>query len=269
MPISLLHAHTKSVVEAASAQRSAQAMGAAEYFDADIGQAFRIVEMPDRAAPLRRTWLAEVVECDQHYNHSQDPAGYLAQAENAFSVLLISGDDIPRIHAIMREVREILPSKAIVPVLRDCSTRETVSLLGRGAADVLHCRMAPVEATARLHALVRRLDWAGSSQMAGLEAEARRQERLRSIAFRRLTPLEERLLTVLVEREERVASYSYIASRVSTYWEQWDSYKSLQVAVCNLRRKLRAGFQIENAWGLGYALKRKPVGILGGEAGHA
>lgn len=271
MPVSLMNMHRNVMAGAAAGSRSRQnawVIPAPDFID-DADGLFRILEVPDRAAAIRRAWLDDVIDCEQQYNHSRDPAGYLSQAQNSFSVLLISGDDMPRIYAIMREVLEVLPGKVVVPVLRHCSTGAMVALLRRGAADVLHSRMPPGEGVARLHALARRMEWAERRRSSAREADARADDRLRSIAGRRLTPMEERLLAVLVEREGQVVSYSCIASRISTYWEEQGSRRSIRVAVCYLRRKLRAGFQIENSSGRGYVLSCKPARTAHAEAGHA
>ncbi|MBB3862728.1 DNA-binding response OmpR family regulator [Novosphingobium hassiacum] len=225
--------------------------------------------MPDRAAALRRAWLDDVVDCDQQYNHSQDPVGYLSQARDAFSVLLVSGDDLPRIYAILREVREILPSKAVVPVLRNCPpARAMAALLRRGAADILHCRMPPREGTARLHAIIRRIEWAEGRRLSGLETGGRRREKVRSIACQSLTPMEEQLLAVLIEREGRIARYTTLAPRPGAYWGSQSSRKSIHVTISHLRRKLRAGFRIKNCSGLGYILTSEAVLSSGVESVH-
>lgn len=235
----------------------------------DDGETFRLVEIADKTCHRRRAWLNGLVECQQQFNYSHDAVRYLCQADHAFTVLLISGDDRRRIYTIRRDVRALLPGKIIVPVLNDASSEVSADLIKRGADDVLHCSMAPLEGVGRLGALLRRREWALGRQAVEEFTVAKRRARMRSLSSVHLTPMEERILAVLAEREGRVVSYRSIASRAAPYWDERDNMRSLQVTMCRLRRKLARGVWIENQWGHGYALRLKNLGRAATGGTHA
>lgn len=216
---------------------------------------FRLLEIPDRMCADRRLWLRQFLTCHQHYIHTFHSLDFLAQAEEAFDVVLVSGDDLRRVSSIVRHIRATLPSKAIVPVLSDCSRTDSTYLLNRGADDILHCGMPPVEATARLHAIMRRLEWRTRTAAEQAETGALHQRRLRSLALARLSPSEEGLLTVLADHRGQLVPYSRIMSQIRRSGVQTAGRQSLAVIACHLRKKLVRGAEIVNHHGLGYALK--------------
>lgn len=252
-----LSAYHARVLESRRIERSAVASQAYDLPASlkDDGESFRLVEIADKTCHSRREWLNSLVECQQQFNYSHDAVRYLSQADRPFTVLLVSGDDRRRVYAILREVRALLPGKIVVAVLNNASSEVSADLIRRGADDVLHCQMERQEGIGRLCALLRRREWALGRQMAEEFGAAKRRARMRSLSFAHLTPMEERILTVLAEREGRVVPYRSIASRVPRSWEEWDNLRSLHVTMCRLRRKLARGVRIETESGLGYALK--------------
>lgn len=215
---------------------------------------FRVVEIPDRARVARHQWLSQFLRWDQHFIHSHNSVDFLMQLTGAFEILLISGNDMRRLFAIVKQAREALPSKAVIPVLSHSTMKDCCALLNRGADDVLHCEMPIEEACARLHAIMRRLEWRSRLATERGEARALLERKLRTLAVDRLSPLEQALLTALAEAPERVMPYSRIVSRIRRSGVQTVGGKSLSVAACNLRKKLAPNVHIVSDYGHGYAL---------------
>lgn len=252
--LSAHHSRVLSSLDLARTTVSSRSFDLPGFLD-DDGSTFRLVEIADKACSLRRQWLSAFVECQQQFNYSQDVLGYLSQAEHAFTVLLVSGDDLRRVYAIIRDVRALLPGKIVVAVLSNVSPEISADLINRGADDVLHRHMTPQEGIGRLYALMRRREWAFGQRAIEERNAAKRRARLRALSPARLSPKEERILTALADREGRVVSYRYIASCASRSWDGTDSMRSLHVTMSHLRRKLAAGVWIETERGHGYALR--------------
>lgn len=255
MPVSLSGFHRRLLQERGDEEHS----GLSDAFDASALLAgddwrFRLVETRDKTRLLRREWIDSFVSCPDVFSHSEASWRHLAQAERAFSVLLVSAHDTRRLFSILRDTKTLFPGKAIVPVLCDCSPELAAELLGRGADDVFHCAMDGQEAAVRLQALVRRMDWAAGKQKDREAAEAWHRQRLQSFVMDRPSPLENRVLSVLAEREGQIVPYFYLASRVGRRWDDQMQAKSLQVVVCHLRKKLATGVHIISEYGHGYRL---------------
>lgn len=270
MPVSLAAHHTRVISGHDLARRMA-----APQFDGiprlleDDGRTFRLVQIADKESCLRRQWLSDVITWQQQFNYSQDSVGYLCQEKHSFSVLFVSGDDQRRVYSILREARGLLPSKIIVGVVSNSSPDLDANLLRRGADDVLHCRMAPQEAVGRLYALIRRKKWARDRQMHDEHGSAMDSARLMALSTQRLTPMEERILSLLAKSEGRVMAYWYISSCVSRSWDAGSNLRSLHVTVHRLRRKLASGVQIEAVWGRGYVLTQQVLPAARTGSAHA
>lgn len=241
-------------INAHEASSAAEFAGAApKFIDCPHG-IFRVMEIPDRARVARRQWLSQILRWDQHYIHSHKSIDFLSQLTGAFEILLVSGNDIRRALAIVKQTREALPRKATIPILSHCTTADCVALLNRGADDVLHCEMPTEEA------VMRRLQWRSRRAAEHSGSLAVLESRLRSLAVGRLAPLEHALLTVLAETPESIISYSRIVSRIRRSGVQTMGGKSLSVVACNLRKKLARDVRIVSEYGRGYALiAEKPM----------
>lgn len=260
MPVSLNSVHQRRLRECEyAAPLDTPSVPGFSTTSSNAGARCRLLELQDRNRKVRHDWLNRIFRPEQVFHYSQSPTRYLAQAEHGFEVLLISGDDTRRLLAIIRETRAVLPEKAIIPVLSNCTPDKAADLIGRGADDILHCAMDDGEAQARLHALLRRLGWAKGERRSAEADEAARRRWLDSFACGRPTPMEACILKILVEREGHVVPYFHLSSQLGRGWDGVLSRKSLQVLVCNLRRKLVGGVQIVNRHGSGYLLVRQEM----------
>ena len=264
MPVSLLSRHSGLIAQSNKDRQLSEgffnSIETYKLFD-DSEELFRILEIPDRTRSRRLEWLSGVICWKQIFIYNQSTWKYLSQVHKTFSVMLISGDDLRRVYPIVREVNRIFPDKSIVPVLSKCTASTSAALLQRGAADVLDSNMSQAEARARVHALVRRLDWRKDEWSRERDASARRDAKLAALAYDPLTPSEKRILEVLVECKSRVVSYYYLASCVTRRCDRPEKYKSLQVIVSRLRQKLVHDVHIKNLQGQGYVLYYKPAQI--------
>lgn len=229
----------------------------APYLPDHIGdpmQEMRLLELSDRGRTARRLWLDGVLHCSQQFVYSYDSSAFLSQSEANFSILFISGDDVPRLTAIIRDVRAILPSKLIVPVLSQVSRRLSVTLLQRGAADVLHCAMNRGEAVGRVHALQRRQQWSEARLRREADERTKLELELSALAHSPLTRKERMVLVYLSDHRDRTVPYYSLRRQASLA-----SLNSLKVLVCKLRKKLVAGVTLRNLEGFGYKIIDKRV----------
>ncbi|TMB67217.1 MAG: response regulator transcription factor [Chloroflexi bacterium] len=170
--------------------------------------------------------------------------------------------------ASCRRLREGYPVPIVV-----CSTssreQDVVRVLDAGADDYLVLPIRPVELTARLRAVVRRLGDNGHASPNGQRLVAGDIEILldEQKAFRRgaeidLSPIEFKLLALLVRETGRPVSHSKLIAHV---WgpEYADCRHYLRLYVRYLRAKLEDSPQspelIQNEWGVGYRFEPKPV----------
>ncbi len=153
-----------------------------------------------------------------------------------------------------------------------CSTsdqeRDVVRVLESGADDYLVMPIRPVELTARLRAVLRRTPEKESDSRNGhlvagdIELQLEEREALRGGVLLDLSPIEFRLLTLLVRETGRAVSHSKLIAHV---WgpEYSDCRHYLRLYIRYLRSKIeddpRNPERILNEWGVGYRFEPKPV----------
>lgn len=215
----------------------------------DPAHQLRLIELPDRRKAARRSWLDLFITCSQKFNYSHNSFGFLSQAEAGLSILFVSSDDLRRLHAIIRELRAMLPSKGIVPVLSQSSPEISIGLLQRGADDVLHCEMDWREAIGRVHALQTRLRWREEKYRREVDKQNRFELELHALTRSRLTPKEQKVLVRLTRRPGRAVPYYALKD-----CGDFESLNCVKVVICNLRKKLAPGVAIRNESGFGYRI---------------
>ena len=180
--------------------------------------------------------------------------------------------ELPSPDSIMLSMCRRLRDNYPVPiVVCSSSSREqdVVRALDAGADDYLVMPIRPVELMARLRAVLRRLGDNGQASPNGQRLVAGDLEILidEQKAFRRgaeidLSPIEFKLLALLVRETGRPVSHSKLIAQV---WgpEYTDCRHYLRLYVRYLRAKLEDSPQspelIQNEWGVGYRFEPKPV----------
>jgi two-component system, OmpR family, KDP operon response regulator KdpE len=180
--------------------------------------------------------------------------------------------ELPSSDSIMLSMCRRLRDNYPVPiVVCSSSSREqdVVRALDAGADDYLVMPIRPVELMARLRAVLRRLGDNGQASPNGQRLVAGDLEILldEQKAFRRgaeidLSPIEFKLLALLVRETGRPVSHSKLIAQV---WgpEYTDCRHYLRLYVRYLRAKLEDSPQspelIQNEWGVGYRFEPKPV----------
>lgn len=223
----------------------------------DTGQMFRLVEIPDRFRKDREDWLGSFLRWYQVRTYRNGEIDFLTQHDVSFDILIISGDDKPRVQSITRTVRKLLPSKLVVVLLANCTRQDKVRFLGAGADDVLHLGMKRTEAVMRLHALQRRLAWSLEKARAEeLKKEERRLEKqaLDGLVHTRLTTQESAVLELLLKRQGHVVGYREFV-QVRNGSSMVATTGTLAVVMTHIRKKLRRDWQIANKRGEGFVLE--------------
>lgn len=215
----------------------------------DPARQLRLIELHDRRGPDRRSWLNRFITCSQQLTYRHDSLRFLSQVDAGFSIVFLSSDDSRRLNTIIRELRVMLPSKGIVPVISRKSGSILVGLLRSGADDVLDCEMDIHEAIGRVHALQRRLRWREEKCKSEMDEGVRFEIELRALHRVKLTPTEHNILACLVRCRDRTLPYQVLMN-----YGNCVSLKSLKVKVWCLRNKLLPGVLIRNEPGFGYGI---------------
>jgi DNA-binding response OmpR family regulator len=215
--------------------------------------------------------LAGALDADQFRlssaNSEPEALNALAATDaNLILLELLSPDS--RMLSICRRMRDRYPIPIVV-----CSTssreQDVVRALEAGADDYLVMPIRPVELMARLRAVLRRMgDVApasanGQRLVAGdLELQLDEHKAFRRGAEVDLSPIEFKLLSLLVRETGRPVSHSRLIAHV---WgpEYVDCRHYLRLYVRYLRAKLEDSPQspelIQNEWGVGYRFEPKPA----------
>lgn len=254
MPISMSVFHARGICEIAERFETLPALLAdASAQPEPLLDAIRVVEIPDRGMSNRKRWLQDCLPSPQVYRFREGDVRYLAQVEESYGLMIVSGDDRPRLLSIVRNIRSVLPSKIVVAFLSHCSPEERTLFLRRGADDVLHLDMHPKEGAARLAALLRRKSWAANKPEAIGTSKDRVALAVFSLCNGTLPKQNRQVLAALFLRMGRVVSFAMLigASRTS---DHWPSKRQLMVLVCGIRKHLHPDYAIETVRGEGYKL---------------
>lgn len=255
MPVSMASIHEAAVksINADAARLRSQCSGVVPARIEDDAGMFRFLEICDRNRRARRDWLGRFLSWSQEYQHLIGATQFLSQAEQSFSLLVVSGDDLRRVAKIVAEVHKAYPQKIVVPVLGSCLPADRATLLNRGADDVLHTSMNDREAAGRIYALFRRHEWVAHRSQDAATRARQVMAAIRPVTKGHLSPRERQILCILLSRASGSSSYRTLA-RATGHRGESGGLKSLRVTISLLRKKLVGGLQITSVRGEGYAL---------------
>ena len=210
-------------------------------------------------------------------NHGQFELDYAAGEAEALQILSPLEHDLiliaslrsdSNVSSLCHQIRQLF-STPIVVYSTSGRERDVVRALEAGADDYLVMPIRPVELTARLRAVLRR---AGDRQFASsnghrliagdIELLVEEHEASRAGVPLELSPIEFRLLTLLVRETGRAVSHSKLIAHV---WgpEYVDCRHYLRLYIRYLRSKVednpRNPERILNEWGVGYRYEPKLV----------
>lgn len=218
----------------------------------------RVLEIPDRGLAGRQQWLEHCIPLEQIFRFRAGEVRYMAQAEQTFELLVLSGDDRAKLLPILRSVRDVFASKIVVPFMSHCSAEDRALLLRRGADDVLHLGVSPEEGAARMAALVRRQTWMAIRQVEAdrtINRAAAAAAELRWLCGGPIGPQGRQVLAALFGNMGRVVPHMALTSAARTS-DHWPSDRQLHVIICGIRKHLRPQFVIDTLRGEGFRLRR-------------
>lgn len=211
----------------------------------------RLVGLRDRNHFSRLEMFKSWTDTADVHHYREDDLRFLAQASLAFDVLVIHGEDTPRLKHVLQMSRAVFASKLIIVICPLPVAAEVATMLNHGADDVIAFSASALEVAARIRAHLRRRELARPARRGRLEpAPGPLLQAMRAI---RLTPLEQRLLAAFERRAGKLTPLSELMRAKRLPFSR-RNFKGLQVSLCLLRRKLPAGYRIENVRGHGYML---------------
>ena len=215
----------------------------------------RYLSLPDSWRERRQSWMHEVFGETAEYPFRENDVRFLSRLEGTFDVLLVGGNDAPRVARILREHVAALAGIAVVSVMTGSSVDRRALVLKAGCDACFDtASMAPEEARLRLGAIMQRYEARQRDAM----KERAHETMLREIADCGLmTTRERRLVSYLIGRRGMTASYAALNTLMSQDMDPI-STAHLRVVVSKLRKKLRNGARIvaEGSWG--YRLRISP-----------
>ena len=179
--------------------------------------------------------------------------------------LLILDLGLPKMHGL-EVLKKLRGRGSAVPVLiltAADSIEQRVKGLDLGADDYMAKPFALSELEARVRALVRRANGAGSStvRLGDLVFDQGGRTATLHGAALELSARETGLLEVLLTRVGRLVSKEQIVDHLCG-WGDEVSHNAIEVYMHRLRKKLEgAGIRIATVRGLGYCLERPPEGV--------
>lgn len=209
----------------------------------------RVIGLPGRTFDKRVHWVAEWANVEREMTYSPWSAGLLAQAGTRFDVVLVHGDEDRRVAHLLREFREVYPSKLMIAVLSHARAAER-SLLYRAGADSVFDLFSEGEvAQAWLaNAIRRQEDFTATPAKAA--AHSRLVAMLGSHSF---TRAEVEFVNLLEQSAGRPVSYAALA-QLTRRTTTRNPRKSIQVLICRLNVKLAGLLKIRNVRDEGYQI---------------
>ncbi|HMO85435.1 MAG TPA: winged helix-turn-helix domain-containing protein [Lacipirellulaceae bacterium] len=227
-----------------------------EYIICNRIEYFRCVIPKTDCNDRKCSWLREVIDDSQIYIYDDNSLRFISQAENKFRVILIMSDNHDIILSICEIIRSMLPSKGVVLVSSSENICAHSSLLHFGVDDIVHIGMNEQEVKARLIALVRRLEWLpGAFSLDSAGARVGQDPLMRQIAGE-FSPLEYRIMELLVEANGQVVPIDAFAKCLNRPGEVAQISNRIKVVMSYIRRKIPKDFIIVNYRGRGYKLNR-------------
>lgn len=217
-------------------------VGDSDFVGTPVSGLIRLIGLDDPGYDRRLAWLRKwiVAETVVRYNHGD--LRVITQVDRPFALLVLHGDEPPRMARIIREWREVFPGKLLVAFLPAVTAQVRTVLLRSGCDFVFEFDdTGPVLSAVLGNALRRQ---AGAHGAVGLS--------LGSLDLaKRLSAAEMIILEALFENTGRVVGYDRILQRLGKP-QTAGTIKCLQVQMRQLRRKIRSGAIISNAKALGY-----------------
>lgn len=215
------------------------------------GLRIRYISFSDAFRGQRDDWVGRAFGEVELFSYVDNDISPISRVTKPFDVLVVGGSDIARISKYIRSNAFALTNIVKVACVDNSNATKRAKLLLSGFDDVFDpATMADREARARLLGLRRRYE---------LMADRSMRDQASEREFQRVTnglPLgkkEKRLLSVLLDNRGTLLSYERIGEEVSGHVNDI-SRRHLAVMICNLRKKLREGVEINCVGGEGYML---------------
>ncbi|WP_246465404.1 hypothetical protein [Novosphingobium jiangmenense] len=208
-----------------------------------------MIGLPGRTYDERVHWVGAWATIEQEMTYSPWNTRLLAQAGTRFDVVLVHGDEDRRVAHLLREFREVYPSKLMIAVLSHARAAERALLYRAGADAVFDLFSEGGVANAWLMNAIKRQEGLTTEPAAGTV-----QSRLVALlGSQNFTRAEAEFIHQLEQSAGRPVSYSSLA-QLTRRTKTRDPRKSIQVMICRLNAKLQGLLKIRNVREEGYQI---------------
>lgn len=213
--------------------------------------AVRILYINDKNYEARAQWLAGIFPSDQIFKYSPENTRAISSA-SYFNIVMVHGDDVPRISKIIRENSEAFAGKVKIAVCSRSWPPDRARLLNAGFDDIFDLRMDPLEARARVAALMRRRLLSQTRQAPPISQQLLIE--MQGYVTSKLTFRETEIFAKLLEKRGQPVSIAVLGT---SFRNKTGGMKkaALRVFLCRLRKKLKDNVQIVSENGVSYILK--------------
>lgn len=209
----------------------------------------RVIGLPGRTYDERVHWVAAWANVEREMTYSPWNTVLLAQAGTRFDVILVHGDEDRRVAHLLREFREVYPSKLMIAVLSHARAAERALLYRAGADAVYDLFSEGGVADAWLASAMKRQD-----SFAAVPAKAVSHSRLVALlGAHSFTRAEAEFIHLLEQSAGRPVSYTTLG-QMTRRAKTADPRKSIQVMICRLNAKLSGLLKIRNVREEGYQI---------------
>ncbi|MBF9152162.1 winged helix-turn-helix domain-containing protein [Novosphingobium jiangmenense] len=216
----------------------------------------RIVGLGNEGYAERLDWLLSWLSTTDIYRYRYGDWSYLLQSSRLTDIYILHGEDLTRMVRLVREIRSVLPSKAIICLYCTGGGGERAALLMAGADDVITRQCAKKEAAARVRAHTRRMQ---IRKAVSLKHErACGPSHADALSAIKLTYRETLMLQALISHSPVGISYDDLLDVVGG-GRGVAKMNALRVAVSILRKKVARLLDIRSRSGFGYFIEKKTV----------
>lgn len=214
--------------------------------------AVRSIGLPGKNSQQYFQMIRTRVQIQSEFEYSSSDDRYLSQTSTNFDAYVVHGDDLIRIKTLIRRIRSIYTSKAIVFYSSPISSADRVEILNAGADCVVEFYETGDELSSLLRLLKRRMQWTREDE--NLKNDNNYNSLVWSVKEITNLRLQERdVLDVLADNVGEIVDINTLLHAIRRPFSS-KSVKHVSIIASRIRKSLPAGYSLVNVRHAGYKL---------------